>query len=213
MTTVIIVEDNTFMRQHFEKMFADDPRYRVVGVFQDAIEAVDACRNGGVDLVLMDVLTLHDHSGLAAGKRIKESGRRTKVVAATSLIDPEVLAKARQGGADSLWYKDHGDADLMEVIERTLAGEHIFPDTSPDVELKHIRSAQLTPRQMKILRLFADGLGYDEIAEKVHLTSRGVRWNLDEIVKRSGFKNKNALLTAMIQKTLIVRFEDEADEA
>ena len=47
----------------------------------------------------------------------------------------------------------------------------------------------------------------------MHLTSRGVRWNLDEIVKRSGFKNKNALLTAMIQKTLIVRFEDEADEA
>ena len=70
MTTVIIVEDNTYMRQHFEKMFADDPRYRVVGVFQDAIEAVDACRNGGVDLVLMDVLTLHDHSGIAAGKRI-----------------------------------------------------------------------------------------------------------------------------------------------
>lgn len=213
MTTVIIVEDNTFMRQHFEKMFADDPRYRVAGVFQDAVEAVDACRNGGVDLVLMDVLTLRDHSGLAAGKRIKESGCRAKVVAATSLVDPEVLAKARQGGADSLWYKDHGDADLMEVIERTLAGEHIFPDSSPDVELKDIRSAQLTPRQMKILRLFADGLGYDEIAEKVHLTSRGVRWNLDEIVKRSGFKNKNALLTAMIQKTLIVRFEDEADEA
>ena len=46
MTTVIIVEDNTYMRQHFEKMFADDPRYRVVGVFQDAIEAVDACRGG-----------------------------------------------------------------------------------------------------------------------------------------------------------------------
>ena len=131
------------------------------------------------------------------------------MVAVTSLVDPDVLAQARSGGADSLWYKDHGDADLMEVIERTLAGEHIFPDTSPDVELKDIRSAQLTPRQLEILRLFSDGLGYDEIAERVHLTSRGVRWNLDEIVSRSGFKNKNALLTAIIQKTLIVKFEDE----
>ncbi len=209
MTTVIIVEDNAYMRQHFERMFADDPRYRVAGTFQDAFEAEAACRSGGVDLVLMDVLTLHDHSGLSAGKRIRESGRGTKVVAATSLIDPEVLAKARQGGADSLWYKDHGDADLMEVIERTLAGEHIFPDSSPDVELKDIRSAQLTPRQLEMLRLFSDGMSYDEIAEKVHLTSRGVRWNLDEVVRRSGFKNKNALLTAMIQKTLIVKFEDE----
>ena len=125
------------------------------------------------------------------------------------LIDPNVLSEAKRGAADSLWYKDHGDADLMEVIERTLAGEHIFPDTSPDVELKDIRSAQLTPRQLEILRLFSDGLGYDEIAERVHLTSRGVRWNLDEIVSRSGFKNKNALLTAIIQKTLIVKFEDE----
>ena len=209
MTTVIIVEDNTFMRQHFEKMFADDPRYRVVGVFQDAIEAVDTCRNGDVDLVLMDVLTLHDHSGLAAGKRIKDSGCRAKVVAVTSLVDPDVLAKARQGGADSLWYKDHGDEDLMDVIERTLAGEHIFPDTSPVVQLKDIRSAQLTPRQMEILRFFSDGLSYEEIAQKVNITSRGVRWNLDDIVMRSGFKNKNALLTAIIQKTLIVKFEDE----
>lgn len=54
MTTVIIVEDNAYMRQHFERMFADDPRYRVAGTFQDAFEAEAACRSGGVDLVLMD---------------------------------------------------------------------------------------------------------------------------------------------------------------
>ena len=204
MIHTIIVDDNLYVQKHFSNMLEADPRFHIAGVYRDAFEAEKACREKQIDLVLMDVQTLHNHSGLAAGERIKASSPKTKVVVVTSLADPEVLAKAKRGCADSLWYKDHGDKDILEVIEQTLAGNRVFPDTSPDVEMKDTFSSKITPRQLEILRRFVIGMTYDEIAADMKLTKNGVRWNLDKIVETCGYKNKHELLAAAIESKLIV---------
>ncbi len=204
MYKVIVVEDNMFMQKHLVDIFSFDERFTVVGAYRDSREAEKAVSESNIDLVLMDVQTLHNHSGLSSGEKIKNMNKKTKVVIVTSLIDPEVLSKAKRGAADSLWYKDHGDADIVDVILRTLEGENVFPDTSPDVELNNMFSSEITPRQMEILRLFVKGLTYDEIASELNLSKNGVRWNLDRIVEKGGFKNKHELLAAVIENKLIV---------
>ena len=209
MIRTILVEDNLFMQKHLAGMLASDGRFTLLASYRDAFEAETACAETEADLVLMDVQTLHNHSGLAAGERIRKNGV-TKVLLVTSLIDPEILAQAKAGAADSLWYKDHGDADLMAVIERTIAGEQVFPDDPPSVELKRMFSSEITPRQMTVLRLFVRGLTYDEIAAELNITKNGVRWNLDQIVEKGGFANKHELLAAVIENKLIVTtLEDE----
>lgn len=204
MIRTVIVEDNLMIQDYLAAMLGGDSRFQIAARLRDAFEAEALCAAGGVDLVLMDVQTLHNHSGLAAGARIRKSGCGAKVVAVTSLIDPEVLARARSGGADSLWYKDYGEADLRSVIERTLAGERVFPDSAPSVELKDMLSGEITPRQLAILRRFVMGMTYDEIAAELGLTGRGVRWNIDQIVEKGGFRNKHELLAALLGNKLIV---------
>lgn len=204
MIETIIADDNLYIQKHFSNLFEKDPRFHIAGIYRDAFEAEKACRENKIDLVLMDVQTLHNHSGLAAGKRIKEACPQTKVVIVTSLVDPDILAQAKHNCADSLWYKDHGDEDIMQVIEETLAGGHKFPETSPDVELKDTLSSKLTPRQIEILRRYVYGLTYDEIAAELKLTNVGVRWNLDKMVEICGYKNKHELLAAAIESKLIV---------
>ena len=127
----------------------------------------------------------------------------------TSLVDPEVLAKAKMGAADSLWYKDHGDVELIDVIIRTAGGESVFPGTSPSVDLKDMFFDEITPRQINILRRFVKGMTYDEIAADLKLSKNGVRWNLDQIVAKGGFKNKHELLAAVIENKFIVTTLDE----
>lgn len=203
MINTILVEDDSYMQKHFAAMLRSDERFSVAGIFRDAFEVENRCGTD-IDLVLMDVLTLHKHSGLAAGKRIKERYPHIKIVIITSLIDPNVLSEAKRGAADSLWYKDHGTEELLDVIIRTMNGERIFPGTSPSVEMKNMLSGDISPIQIEILRHYIRGFTYREIADKFGLSVSGVRWNISDMIEKGGFNNKEELIATAIENKLVV---------
>lgn len=209
MINTILVEDELYIQKHFTERLNTDGGFHLSGVYRDAFEAEKHCSTE-INLILMDVQTQHKHSGLAAAERIKKAFPQIKVVIVTSLVDPEVLARAKTGAADSLWYKDHGTAELMDVIKRTLAGEKVFPGTSPSVEMEGTMSDQFSPRQLDILRWYIRGLTYQEIADKFGISKNGVRWNLDDMVEKGGFENREALVaTAIENKLMVTTLKDE----
>lgn len=211
MINILLVEDDLYIQRHFVERFSEEEDIRIVAAVRDAFDAEELCGQGGIDLVLMDVLTLHKHSGLAAGKRIREAYPNIKVLIVTSLVDPEVLQQARRGCADSLWYKDHGTDAIMDVIRRTMAGERVIPGFSPSVEMKRCMSEDFTPAQIEILRAFIKGYTYREIAEKFNLSVSGVRYNIAEMVRIGGFKNKEELTTVAIENKLVVTTLDDGE--
>ncbi|MCR4805740.1 MAG: response regulator transcription factor [Clostridia bacterium] len=204
MIRTVIVEDNLIIQKFLSDLLAGDGRFEVVAMYRDAFEAETFCLNAGIDLVLMDVQTLHNHNGLSVGERLKKRGSKAKIVALTSLVDPAILKRAKNGASDSLWYKDHGSADLVGVIDRTLAGEHVFPESPPNVELKGMLSAELTDRQLDVLRCFVRGLTYDETAEKLYLSRIGVRKIIERVKRTGGFENKWELMAVLLESKLIV---------
>ena len=203
MINTILVEDDSYMQKHFSAILGSDERFSVAGIFRDAFEVENRCGTD-IDLVLMDVLTLHKHSGLAAGKRIKERDPHIKIVIITSLIDPNVLSEAKRGAADSLWYKDHSTEELLDVIIRTMNGERIFPGSSPSVEMKNMLSGDISPIQIEILRHYIRGFTYREIADKFGLSVSGVRWNISDMIEKGGFNNKEELIATAIENKLVV---------
>ena len=203
MINTILVEDDSYMQKHFSAILGSDERFSVAGIFRDAFEVENRCGTD-IDLVLMDVLTLHKHSGLAAGKRIKERYPHIKIVIITSLIDPNVLSEAKRGAADSLWYKDHGTEELLDVIIRTMNGERIFPGSSPSVEMKNMLSGDISPIQIEILRHYIHGFTYREIADKFGLSVSGVRWKISDMIEKGGFNNKEELIATAIENKLVV---------
>lgn len=212
MIKTILVEDDLYIQKYFADRLLSDGQFQIAAVVRDAFEAERICSEA-IDLVLMDVMTLHKHSGLAAGKRIKKAYPNTKVVVITSLVDPEVLTKAKTGCADSLWYKDHSTDEIISVIKRTLAGENVFPDFSPSVEMKKIMSDDFSPAQIEIIRCFIRGYTYKEIAEKFNMSVSGVRWNIAEMVEKGGFKNKEELIATAIENKLVAAIlQDSANE-
>ena len=210
MVRILIVEDQKIMQKYFEYIIMQEPEFRHVQTVSDAREAVKICDYSAIDLVIMDVQTFHNHDGLSAGKEIREKYPYTKVLIVTSLIDPKVLERAKSGCADSLWYKDHGTAELLDVVKRTLAGERVFPCTSPAVEMEGTMSDSFSPRQLDILRWYIRGLTYQEIADKFGISKNGVRWNLDDMVEKGGFENREALVaTAIENKLMVTTLKDE----
>ena len=204
MARILIVEDQKIMQKYFEFIILQDPDLKLVDTISDAHEAVKICNYSVIDLVLMDVQTFHNHDGLSAGKAIREEHPGTKVLIVTSLIDPKVLERAKTGCADSLWYKDHGEEEIKDVIRRTVNGEHVFPDVSPGVELNWITSGEISPRQLEMLRLYICGFSYSEIAREMNCSTAGVRWNFQEMIMKAGYSCKEDLIAAALESKLIV---------
>ncbi len=203
-TRVLIVEDQKIMQKHFEEIIKWDERFCHIKTIRDASQAAACCGGNQIDLVLMDVLTLHNNSGLTAARVIKEKYPWIRVVIITSLIDPEILVKARSSGADGLWYKDHSEEEILSVLERILQGEKVFPDHSPAAELNGIDSGQLSPRQLEMLRYYIRGFSYGEIAQKMNCSTAGVRWNFQDMIAKTGLSCKEELIAAALESKLIV---------
>ena len=164
---VMIVEDQTMIRSLLESYFRAEDGYRITASIPGAKQAVEMCRTNSVDLILMDVQTENRENGLIAVRQIKAIQPKSKIIVVTSLIDGAVLDEAKKAGADSLWYKDSTQKRLMDVVRQTLAGEHIFPDAPPTVEIGMAKSTEFTKTELKVLRHLLRGLSYTRIAAEI----------------------------------------------
>ena len=201
--SVLVIEDNRYMQDFFAGMFAGDERFGPVNTLRDAAQGLYFCAANPVDLILMDVQTLHGHSGIAAARQIREKLPGIRIIVVTSLVDALMLERARQAGVDSLWYKDHGEQELMDVVNRTLSGEHIFPDREPNVEIGEAWSDELSEMQKNILRLYIRGNSYAAIGRKLFIEQATVKYHMNQMIRKCGFRSKQELVAAAIESTVI----------
>ena len=169
MTSVLIVEDQRMPRENMEHLVEDSGRYRRVASLSTAEMALAQCARHSVDLVLMDVCTKGSRDGIDVAAEIKARYPETKVIIITSMVEESYLKRAKAAGAESFWYKDVSPESLLEVMDRTMAGESLYPDRTPETRLGQVSSTQLTPREIEVLRLVCEGLEYEEIAAELNL--------------------------------------------
>ena len=92
----------------------------------------------------------------------------------------------------------------LDVIEQTMAGEHIFPDKTPSVKLGLADSSELTAKEIEVLRFVCEGLEYSEIAERMHISQRTVKFHVSNILSKTGYANKTRLAIAVTNKNFII---------
>lgn len=153
MKKILIVEDQRMPRENMERMIAESGRYESAGSISDAGLALARCCRIPVDLILMDVCTAGNRDGIEAAAEIKAKFPNIKIIIVTSMAEVGFLDRAKAAGADSFWYKDISREKLIDIIDRTMAGEKIFPDATPTVRLGLADSTELTAREINVLRL------------------------------------------------------------
>lgn len=206
---VMIVEDQTMIRSLLESYFPEEEGHRIVASIPGAKQAVEVCRTSHVDLILMDVQTEHRENGLSAVRQIKAMNPKIKIIVVTSLIDGAVFEQAQAAGADSLWYKDSAQNRLMEVIQRTMAGERIFPDAPPTVDVGLAKSTEFTKTELKVLRYLLRGLSYTRIASEMGCEMSTVKFHVANMLQKTGLENKLQLALAVSNVKLIVDLDEK----
>ena len=82
-----------------------------------------------------------------AASEIKAVFPNIKIIIVTSMVEVGFLERAKAAKVDSFWYKDFSPEELIDVIDRTMAGEHLFPHETPKVQLGLATSTDLTDRK------------------------------------------------------------------
>ncbi len=132
---VMIVEDQTMPRELFELRIQASEHFEVALSIDNAALADVYCLRFPVDLILMDVVTRGGESGLDAAERIKRTFPQIKIIIVTSMPECSYLSRAREIGVESFWYKEEQRESLLDVMERTMAGESVYPDATPELQL------------------------------------------------------------------------------
>ena len=125
---ILIVEDQALVRMYLCSCVEKSKECEVAGTLTRADAAIQKCGEEHIDLILMDICTENDSDGLTAAEAIKKFYPRIKIVMVTSMLEGRFLDRARRIGADSFWYKDISREKLIDIIDRTMSGEKIFPD-------------------------------------------------------------------------------------
>ncbi len=201
---VLIVDDQAMPRQLFESFVAASDRYELIASLDSAKVADFYCSGGKVDLIIMDVVMNDDMSGLDAAARIKKTYPKVKIIIVTSMPDSAFLKRAREIGVDSFWYKEVQEAPMLEVMDRTMAGEHIFPGNPPQANLGLAKSEEFTERELDVLHLLAEGLTDKEIGDKLHMSLPTVRYHVSNLITKTGLSSRTEMAVNAVKSGLAI---------
>ena len=204
-TGVLIVEDQKLPEQLFIQQIQASERFQVVEAIQSADAAYLYCAQGRVGLVLMDVLTMMGANGLKATARIKKAFPEIKVIIVTSMPEVSWLEKAREAGADSFWYKEIQPVALMDIMNRTMDGESIYPDKTPRVALGNTFSDELSGQELLILREIITGATNLSIARKHQLAPSTVKTYVERLMDKTGFHTRTELAVRARESGLVIQ--------
>ncbi len=201
---VMIVEDQTIPRQLFELRVQSSERFELAISIDNAAMADIYCLKYPVDLILMDVVTRDGESGLNAAARIKRAFPKIKIVIVTSMPECSYLNRARAMGVESFWYKEEQRESLLEIMERTMDGESIYPDAPPELRLGLASSYDFTERELEVLREITGGDTNQEIAEHLHMSVATVKTHILNMLSKTGFRNRTELAVRARESGLVI---------
>ena len=193
MYRVLICDDQNISRRLFELFVAHSGRYELAASIPSARAADTYCARLDVDLVLMDVVMKDGSDGLEAAARIKKIKPGAKIIIVTSMPEVSYIERAKALGADSFWYKELDSEPLLSVMDRTMEGEHVYPDSVPSVRIGLTSSRDLTASELSVLREVARGSSNEEIARALSISTATVKTHINHMMQKTGFHNRTEL--------------------
>lgn len=184
------MDDHEMVRLGLTSYFSVLKDIEVIGEAEDGAEGVKMSLAAKPDVILMD-LVMDVMDGIEATKVILEEWPEAKILILTSFIDDEKVYPAMEAGASGYLLKTSSASDIADAIRRTHSGEAIIEEEvskkiqeNEDNGYRMNLHEDLTRRELEVLRLIADGLSNQEIAEELYITLKTVKTHVSNILSK-----------------------------
>lgn len=203
MYNIIIIDDHKLLRDMITETLNQEEIFNVVATDGNAKNSVSLCKKFKPDLVLMDICTEDNSSGLTYSKIIKEQYPNTKIVIMTGVPDLNFINEAKEFKIDSFIYKNISKDSLIMTIKNTLDGYSIYPTEKVKTNVPNIL-VNLTYTELKILTSYCKLLDRDEVAKELGISIRTLKTHISSIYEKTGYKNLTKLSIYCVVNGLIV---------
>jgi len=199
---VLTVDDHPVVRAGVGALINDTGDLEVIAEATDGEEAVLLYERHRPDVVVMDV-RMPNVDGVRAIRRIVASHPDARIVALTSYEGDADVYRALQAGARGFLLKASLGASLVDAIRRAANGERIVPPEIATRLAEFIAQDELTPRELEVLELIAQGMRNREIARAIGRTEATVKMHLKHVMQKLGVTDRTEAVTLALRRGII----------
>lgn len=192
---VVVADDQTVVRDGLVTLLKLLPGIDVIAAASDGREAVELVAEHDPDVLLVD-LRMPTMDGVEATRRVRADHPRTEVVVLTTYSDDESVLSALRAGARGFLTKDADAESIGRALEAAAAGQSIvdadvqrrlIDGTAKRVE---VSVSGLTPREIEVLRLIAEGLSNTEIARHLVVSEATVKTHINHLFAKANLRDR-----------------------
>ena len=209
---VVVADDQNISRGFFEMYVRAAIRYELLAGLRTAADAAAYVDAHETDLLILDVMMQDGMDGLTAAEAIKRKHPEIRIILTTSASETSWEEKARAIGIESFWYKEYDSHSLIEIMDRTMNGESVYPGDAPRVPFGAVTRADLTDRELDVLRELTGSLTNEEIAERLNISANTVKRHIQNIMEKTGFESRLDLAMNAKALGLVVHDNDRTGE-
>jgi DNA-binding NarL/FixJ family response regulator len=211
-TRVLLADDHAVVRSGLRAVLEDEADIEVVAEAADGVEAVDKALSGDVDLAILDV-SMPRMTGLQATAELHRRRREVRVLILSVHDNEQYFFEALRAGASGYVLKSAANRDLVTACRAAMRGEpFLYPKAVTALVRDYLEQAAngetlptdpLTPRELQVVKLIAEGYSSAEIATELVISRKTVDHHRANILEKLGMRNVAELTRYAIRRGLL----------
>ena len=202
----LITEDHKLVSQGLEAMLSMADDVELVGAVDTGEAAVEKVREGGIDVILMDVNLGTGINGIEATRQIKKVAPDIKILILTMFTDPGTVTEAVRAGADGYLSKGASSDAVVQAIKDVAQGRSVLdPNVTEGIfgRLGGKDPRALSDRELAVLQELAHGKTTREVAGELHVSEETVKTYLKQIFRKLDVRDRTEAVAEAFRRGLV----------
>lgn len=199
---VLCIDDHPLVRKGIASILNNEADMQLVAEGSNGREALDLFRQFRPDVTLMD-LRMPDTDGIAAVRQIRELFPDAKIIALTSYDGDQDIYRALEAGVRGYLLKEMVHTEVLNAIRVVNAGRRLVSQEIAGRLGESLSHVALTPREVEVLELVAQGLANKEIAARLGTAGGTVKMHVQNILAKLGATDRTHAVTIALQRGII----------